>query len=200
MLVLQMIAVDLKAEIKTISHDKRDAFRYSHENAVSYKINGSTTNKGSLYNFEQRLKRIKVLVVHHVQDFLQSVSATYREKSLFTPAQPGSGAVSQDANLRADRRLHALLAPILADNLLEPSGTEEQDVLEIVLKENNLKTTSTIKPKDFQKIRKEVMAYRKSLTRMCELVTHYILYAFGKLCNPQTVDQLKVQQQQHFLS
>ena len=102
--------------------------------------------------------------------------------------------------MRADRRLHALLAPILANNLLDPLGTEEQDVLEIVLKENNLKLTGTVKPKDSQKIKKEVIAYSKSLARMRELFTYYILYAFGILCNPQTVDQLKVLQQQHFLS
>ncbi len=35
---------------------------------------------------------------------------------------------------------------------------------------------------------------------MRELFTYYILYAFGTLCQTETVDQLKVLQQQHFLS
>ncbi len=138
-MMLQMIDVNLKAEIKTISYEKRDAFHYSHENAASYKTNGTTTNKGSLYNFEQRLKRIKVLVVQHVHDCLGAVDSTYREKSLFTSSHPSSGAVSQDANMRADRRLHALLAPVLADNLLVPSANEDQLVLAIILEANNLK-------------------------------------------------------------
>ena len=35
---------------------------------------------------------------------------------------------------------------------------------------------------------------------MRELFTYYLLYALGALCKTQTVDQLKVLQQQHFLS
>ncbi len=35
---------------------------------------------------------------------------------------------------------------------------------------------------------------------MRELFTYYSLYAFGVLCQTETVDQLKVLQQQHFLS
>ena len=35
---------------------------------------------------------------------------------------------------------------------------------------------------------------------MRELFTYYLLYSFGILCKSETVDQLKVQQQQHFLS
>ena len=87
-MMLQMIDVNLKAEIKTISYEKRDAFRYSHENAASYKTNGTTTNKGSLYNFEQRLKRIKVLVVQHVHDCLGAVNATYRSAAGFRHRLP----------------------------------------------------------------------------------------------------------------
>ena len=45
------------------------------------------------------------------------------------------------------------------------------------------------------------MSYlQEIITKMRELFTHYLLYALGALCKPQTVDQLKVLQQQHFLS
>jgi hypothetical protein len=42
--------------------------------------------------------------------------------------------------------------------------------------------------------------YKKSLANTRELFTYYLLYAFGILCQSETVDQMKVLQQQHFLS
>ena len=150
--------------------------------------------------FNQRLKRLKVLVVQHVHDCIRVQTPTYREKSLFASEQANSGAVSQDANLRAERRLHTIVSPILAKNLLSPGPDETDEINNIILKENNLKATSVVKVTTADKLKKECLAYKKSLQKMRELFTYYLLYALGSLCKPQTVDQLKVLQQQHFLS
>jgi hypothetical protein len=200
MLIMQFNQINLKEEISSVSKHDRDEFRLNHENALSYRIEGTTTNKGSLYNFEQRLKAIKIIVVQHVQDCLQELSPSQREKSLFTSEQTTSGAVSQDANLRASRRLHTIVNPILANNLLTPGPNEKQLINDLILKENNLKASATVKPTTLEKMKRECKAYAKSLQKMRELFTHYILYALGALCPAQTVDQLKVLQQQHFLS
>jgi hypothetical protein len=116
MLVLQFNQLKLKEELPRIPSGERAAFKASHENALSYQIEGTTTNKSSLYNFEQRLKHIKIMVVQHVQDCLTAITPTQREKSLFASAQANSGAVSQDANLRVSRRLYSIVSPLLAKN------------------------------------------------------------------------------------
>jgi hypothetical protein len=194
MLVLQFNQVDLKRELQDIPHKGRSDFKKQHENALSYRIEGTTTNRSSLYNFEQRLRQIKVKVVEHVQDCLTAMTPTHREKSLFTSSQASSGAVSQDANLRVSRRLHAIVSPILAESLLEEGTDEDQKVKDIILIENNLKNATSMKPVTAEKIKRECIEYKKTLSRMRELFTHYLLYAFGILCQPQTVDQLKVLQ------
>ena len=138
MVVIQMNQVDLKTEISRIPERKREIFKQKHQNALTFKIDGTTTNKASLYNFDQRLKRLKILVVQHVQDCIRATTSTYREKSLFASEQASSGAVSQDANLRATRRLHTIVSPLLANNLLQPGPNETAEINSIILKENNL--------------------------------------------------------------
>ena len=68
------------------------------------------------------------------------------------------------------------------------------------MKENNLKKKDKLQPEDVKSIAAEVQLYKKALANMRELLTYYILHAFGTLCQTETVDQLKVLQQQHFLS
>ena len=76
MLILQFNQVDLAKELNQVPHSERAGFAKQHENALSYKIEGTTTNKSSLYNFEQRLKFIKVKVVEHVQDCMTTLTPT----------------------------------------------------------------------------------------------------------------------------
>jgi hypothetical protein len=203
MQVLQYNEVVLRDEISHVPADQREDFKTKHDNALTYRIEGTTTNKGSLYSFDLRLKRIQVLVVQHVQDCLQILRPTQREKSMFTSAQASSGAVSQDAHLRIERRLHSMVTPILAKSLLVPGTNENAEVLELIMKENNLKGLNAydqLKTVTQAKVTREALAYKKALEKMRELFTYYLLWSFGILCPQQTVDQLKVLQQQHFLS
>jgi hypothetical protein len=200
MLIMQMSQVNIKQDLKKIDDLDRPDFTRQYENALSYRLEGTTANKGSLYNFEHRLIKIKALVVQHVRDcMLELHLVTSRQKTLFTSSQGSSGAVSQDALLREDMQLHTLLNDILAKNMLKPGTDEDSQIIDIILKENNLKATDLLET-DKVSVAKEAKLYKKSLMNMREMFTHYLLYAFGTFCKSETVDQLKVQQQQHFLS
>ena len=97
---MQFNQINLHRDSQGIASEDLPNFILQHENALSYKIDGTVTNKGSLYNFEQRLKKIKNLVVQHVQDCMVELSCvTSRQKTLFTSDQVSSGAVSHDAVL-----------------------------------------------------------------------------------------------------
>jgi hypothetical protein len=200
MIVMQMNNLNLRRELSSIDSRERAAFVLKHEHAQTYKIDGTITNKGSLYSFERRLKKLKVLVVQHVRDCMEELKmVTSFEKNLFASDHSNSGAVSQDAVLREVRQLHTLVNSILAENLLVPGPKESTLIIEFVLKEHNLKK-SKLKKADLRSIAQEAGLYKKALANMRELFTYYLLYAFGTLCQTETVDQLKVLQQQHFLS
>ena len=57
MLVMQFNQINLHRDSQGIASEDLPNFILQHENALSYKIDGTVTNKGSLYNFEQRLKK-----------------------------------------------------------------------------------------------------------------------------------------------
>jgi hypothetical protein len=96
-------------------------------------------------------------------------------------------------------QLHTLVNEVLAKNLLTPGRGETSEVIAIVCKENNL-ASNKLRAEDQKSVAGEAVLYKKSLAKMRELFTYYLLYSFGILCKPDTVDQLKVIQQQHFLS
>jgi hypothetical protein len=121
-----------------MAEEDKSPFILRHKNARSFAIDGTITNKGSLYSFEQKLKKLKTYVVQHVHDCMGELSMiTNRQQSLFASDHANSGAVSQDALLREERQLHTLVNDILAKNLLVPGPKEDEAIINIILKENN---------------------------------------------------------------
>jgi hypothetical protein len=173
MLTLRMTQIQVRRDINDIDVSERDSFLTKHENAMSHKMGGTTTNKGSLFNFEVRLKRVKILVVQHVQDCMSELRlATRRDKTLFTSDQVNSGAVSHDAVLRSDMQLHTLVNDILAKNLLAPGPEESTQIVRIVCKENILALKlNKLKPEEQKSVAGETVLYVKALAKMREYFT-----------------------------
>jgi len=200
MLIHRMNQVSLADALQSIDAKDQPGFIVQHKNARSYRLDGTITNKGSLYNFEQRLAQLKVYVVQHVKDAMQELSLLdSRQRNLFTSDSVDSGAVSQDALLRKEMQLQTLVNDILAKNLLSPGKKEDDKIVDLVVKEHNLKK-GVLSKDDTDSVAAQATLYKKSLANMRELFTYYILYSFGILCKEETVDQLKILQQQHFLS
>ena len=200
MLIHRMNQVPLGEALASIDSKDQPGFIVQHNNARSYRIDGTVTNKGSLYNFERRLAQLIIYVVQHVKEAMQELSLiSSKQKNLFTSDTVDSGAVSQDALLRKEMQLQTLVNDILAKNLLSPGKKEDEKVLDLVVKEHNL-NKGTLSTEDTDSVAAQAVLYKKSLANMRELFTYYILYSFGILCKEETVDQLKILQQQHFLS
>ena len=200
MLIHQMNQVSLADALQSIDAKDQPGFIVQHKNARSYRIDGTITNKGSLYNFEQRLAQLTIYVVQHVKDAMQELSLlNSRQRNLFTSDSVDSGAVSQDALLRKEMQLQTLVNDILANDLLSPGKREDAKIVDLVVKEHNLKKGALSK-EDTESVASQGVLYKKSLAHMRELFTYYILFSFGILCKEETVDQLKILQQQHFLS
>ena len=201
MLILQMNQIrEIGSVLSSVEARDRPDFIIQYDNAQTYKIDGTVANKGSLHKLGVRIKKLKTLVVQHVRDCMLELNLiSSRHKTMFTSDRDNSGAVSQDALLREDMQLHTVINDLLAGNLLEPGPNETAKIVRIIKKENNLKNVA-LKPGDKITILDETIQYQKSIAKMRELFTYYLLYAFGILCRTETVDQLKVQQQQHFLS
>ena len=200
MLTLQMNQMPLADALTSIDAKDQPGFIVQHKNARSYRFDGTITNKGSLYNFEQRLAKLIIFVVQHVKEAMQELSLlTSKQKSLFTSDTVDSGAVSQDAVLRKEMQLQTLVNDILAKNLLSPGRKENDKILDVIIKEHNLRK-GVLSKEDTDSVASQAILYKKSLANMRELFTYYILYSFGVLCKEETVDQLKILQQQHFLS
>ena len=82
---------------------------------------------------------------------------------------------------------------------MSPGRREDTKIVDLVVKERNLKK-GVLSKEDTDSVAAQATLYKKSLANMRELFTYYILYSFGILCKQETVDQLKILQQQHFLS
>ena len=114
MLTLQMNQMPLAHALTSIDVKDQPGFIVQHKNARSYRFDGTITNKGALYNFEQRLAKLIIFVVQHVKEAMQELSLlTSKQKNLFTSDTVDSGAVSQDAVLRKEMQLQTLVNDIL---------------------------------------------------------------------------------------